>query len=117
MPRDFSRLDRVAELVRKELAQAIHQQIEDPRLGIVTLNEIKLSKDLAHAKVYVSVLSETADPIKSVAVLNEAAGFLRTLLAKRIKIRTTPMLSFIHDERTVQAAKLSKLIDGLSREE
>lgn len=110
MARDFKRTDRVADVIQRELAQIIHQEVKDPRVGIITLAGVKVSKDLAYAKVYVSVMSEetAAECIKT---LNNAASFLRVLLAKRLKLRVMPALSFVYDDTTIKANRLSRLID------
>lgn len=110
MARDFSRTDRVADAIQRELAQLILREIKDPRLGMVTLSMVKVSKDLAHAKVYVNVMHE-AQVTDSMEVLNRAAPFLRGLLAKKIKIRVIPALTFIYDDTTLKANRISRLID------
>lgn len=110
MPRDFKRTDRIATAIQQEVAQIIQQEIQDPRLGMVTLSEVKVSKDLAHAKIYVNVLPDEL-AVESVKTLNSAAGFVRGLLSKRINTRTVPALSFVYDDTTLKANKLSKLID------
>lgn len=110
MAREFGRTDRVAQAIHKELAQIIQQQMKDPRVGIITVAGVKVSKDFAHAKVYVSVMSEEHAK-ETINTLNKAAGFLRATLAKRIKIRVMPSLSFVYDDTTIKANRLSKLID------
>ncbi|MBN9288119.1 MAG: ribosome-binding factor A [Gammaproteobacteria bacterium 39-13] len=110
MARDFSRTDRIADVIQKELAQIIQQEMKDPRVGMLTIAEVKVSKDLAYAKIYVSVMLEE-HATETVATLNKAAGFLRGLLAKRIQIRVMPSLSFVYDDTTIKANRLSKLID------
>lgn len=111
MARDFSRTDRIADVIQRDLAQIIHQEMRDPRVGLITLAEVKVSKDLAYAKVYVSVMLE-AQAKETLEILNKAAGFLRAALAKRLKIRTVPALSFVYDDTTIKANRLSKIIDA-----
>lgn len=110
MPRDFKRTDRVSDAIQKEVAMIIQQEIKDPRLGMVTLSHVVVSKDLAHAKIFVNVYPDEKAK-ESVATLNSAAGFVRMLLSKRIKMRTIPALFFVYDDTTLKANKLSKLID------
>jgi ribosome-binding factor A len=110
MARDYSRLDRVADVIQRELAQIIQQEMKDPRVGMITIADVKVSKDLAYAKIYVSVMMEEHAK-ESIAALNKAAGFLRGLLAKRMTIRVMPSLSFVYDDTTIKANRLSKLID------
>jgi ribosome-binding factor A len=110
MARDFSRTDRIADVIQKELAQIIQKEMKDPRVGLVTIAGVKVSKDLAYAKIFVSVMNEEhAD--ETIKTLNKAAGFFRALLAKRIQIRVMPNLSFVYDDTTIKANRLSKLID------
>ena len=110
MPRDFKRTDRVADAIQKELAQIIQQEIKDPRIGMVTISGVKVSKDLAYAKIYVNVMPDEM-ALESVKTLNSASGFMRTLLSKRINTRTIPSLSFVYDETTLKANRLNKLIE------
>ena len=110
MPKEFSRIDRVADLIQKDLAMIIQREMQDPRVGMVTISRVKISKDLAHAKIFVTVLPDEA-AASSLETLNKAAGFLRGGLAKRIKIYKIPALFFIYDEDSLKATRLSKLID------
>lgn len=110
MPRDFKRTDRISDMIQKVLAVIIQQELKDPRLGMVTISEVKVSKDLAFAKVYVNVLPDELAQ-ESVKTLNSAAGFMRGLLSKQMKTRIVPQLQFIYDETTLKANRLSKLID------
>lgn len=110
MARDFNRTDRIADVMQREISQLIHQEVKDPRVGMVTISAIKVSKDLSHAKVYVSVMAENL-ATESIQGLNKAAGFLRAQLAKRIKLRVIPALHFVYDDTTIKANQLSRLID------
>ena len=113
MPRDFNRIDRIAELIQRELAQIIQRDIEDPRISMHTISYVKVSKDLSHAKIYVSVIfDEKAE--ETVATLNKASSFLRGALAKKVHLRITPQLHFIYDDTTLKAMKINKLIDDIS---
>ena len=112
MAREFSRTDRVAHEIQKELALIIQREVKDPRLGMVTISDVEVSRDLAHAKIFVSFFEDNPDKIKGyLKVLNDAAGFMRTLLARRIRIRTMPALRFLYDSTLVEAMRLSKLVD------
>ncbi len=110
MPKDFNRTDRIGDLIQKELAQIIQQEMKDPRVGMLTILDVKVSKDLNYAKIYVSVMQEEKAK-ETLDTLNKASGFLRGLLAKRIQIRIMPNLSFVYDDTTIKANRLSKLID------
>ena len=110
MARDFNRTDRIADVIQRELSQLIHQEVKDPRVGMVTISAVEVSRDLSHAKVHVSVMSENL-AAESIEGLNKAAGFLRALLAKRIKLRIIPFLRFVYDDTTIKANYISRLID------
>lgn len=109
MPANSSRLDRIGDLLKQELALLIQGELRDPRLGMVSVLDVKVSRDLAHADVFITVLG--AEPATAVPILNKAAGMLRSLLAKRVNLRTTPKLRFIFDESVERGRRLSALID------
>ena len=98
---------RVADQIQRDLAELI-RELKDPRVGMVTLNGVEVSPDYAHAKVHFSVLVGT--PAETEAALNEAAGWLRNGLFKRLAIHTVPTLHFHFDRSTERAADLSALI-------
>ena len=108
--RSFSRRDRICAQIRRELAELIGKELRDPRGGMVSLTDVQVSADYAHAKVFFSTLagSEHLDAVQ--AGLDHAAGFLRSELGKRISIHTTPQLHFIFDESLERGAQLSQLI-------
>lgn len=113
MPKEHSRGQRVADLIQRELAHLIQRQLRDPRLGMVTVNEVKASRDLAYADVYVTLLGEDSSEYRqeSLEVLNKAQGFLRSQLARILKVRTTPKLRFHYDNSVANGQYMSKLID------
>ena len=98
---------RVADQIQRDVAQLI-RDLKDPRVGMVTINSVDVSPDYAHAQIYFSVL--LGEPDQSAAALNEAAGFLRNSLFKRLSIHTVPTLHFHFDKTTERAADLSALI-------
>ena len=126
MPREFSRGRRVADHIQKELAVLIQQEVKDPRLGLVTINEEKVSRDLGFADVYFTSFSsdtfrtndsldedaetEERNNISPAEVLENAAGFLRSRLAKSLSTRTTPKLRFHYDHTIEQGAKMTQAI-------
>lgn len=111
MPREFPRSRRVADQLQRELADLIRREIRDPRAGSVTITGVDVSRDLGHAKVFISVLQTDHDVDEAVRVLTRAAGFLRHELGRRLRIRMVPELRFIHDRSLEQGAHLSRLID------
>lgn len=108
--RGFQRSDRVAEQVRRDLAELIRTELKDPRVGMISLTEVELTPDYAHAKVYFTTLNaEHLEAIQS--GLKKASGFLRRELGRRIHIHTLPELHFVYDESLERGASLSQLID------
>lgn len=111
MPRESSRGRKIADLIQRELAVFIQREIKDPRLGMVTINEATVSRDLAFADIYFTVLpAEQAGGAES--ILNEAAGFLRSQLAKVLNTRTTPKLRFHYDTTIEDGARLDRAINN-----
>lgn len=113
MAREFNRTDRLADAVQRLLAQAIQFEIRDPRVGMVNINDVEVSRDLSFARVFVTFVDRESDEDidKAVTALNKASGFLRSILAKELDIRVTPRLSFIYDKTSVNGQHLSHLID------
>jgi len=112
MPKEFSRTRRVGEQMQRELAQLIQQEIKDPRIGMPTVMAVEVSRDLSHAKVFVSSLSSSEDMPQTLEILAKASGFLRHELGRRIKMRIIPELHFVHDESIERGNRLSSLIDA-----
>lgn len=118
MPRDFSRSARLALQIKRELATAIQTELKDPRVGFITLTDVDLSPDLKHAKVYFTLLNpDEAALAQALRGLKNAAGFLRTELAHRMKMRSSPHLQFFHDTSVERGMRLSTLIDKAVSEE
>lgn len=111
--REFKRTDRVADQLQQELAVLIQREVKDPRLGMVTVSGVTVSRDLGYADVYITLLGDDdAARIKeNLAVLKRAGGFLRSQIARRIKLRHVPELRFHYDESVTRGHKLSSLID------
>ena len=113
MPKDYSRTLRVADQIQRNLAQLIQQEIADPRLGLVNINDVEVSRDYAVARVFVTFVDrETPAEIEaSLSALNKAAGFLRAHLAKNLNARTTPRLQFVYDKSSREGSKMDRLIN------
>lgn len=113
MAREFARTDRISDAIKRLLATLIQQEIRDPRVGMVNINDVDVTRDLAIAKVYVTFIGKEHDDLceESTHVLNKASGFLRSLLAKEMDIRTTPKLIFVYDKTAIKGQVLSSLID------
>ena len=110
MPYEYSRTDRVSQQVLRDLSMIIRNNMKDPRVGMVTLLDVEVSRDFSHAKVYFDTLNE--DQAKEAEdTLNRAAGFLRRELCRGLRLRTTPALKFIYDDTQLRGNQLSDLID------
>lgn len=112
--KEFKRTDRVADFLKRELGSLIQLELRDPRLGMISVTDVQVSRDLAHARIFVTVMDkETAeDASEALKVLNNAAGFLRSRVAKSHKARTTPALKFVFDTSVRRGEYLSRLIDN-----
>lgn len=113
MPREFTRAERVSDAVQQELAVLIRDNVRDPRVGMLSVTDVDISRDLAYAKIHISFVGDRSqDEIdQGIAALNGASGFLRKLLASSIKLRITPKLNFFYDESGRRGQHLSALID------
>lgn len=113
MPRPTNRTDKVADLLKKELALLIQTEIRDPRVGMVSVTDARVSRDLSHADIRVTVLGKNSpeELDECIAALNSASGYLRSLLAKNVNMRTTPKLTFKYDDSISRGQYLSDLID------
>ena len=105
----FPRSKRVAQQIQRALSELIRRDVRDPRLGMVTLTEVRMSPDLSYAQIYYSVLG--ADKNKAQEILNAAAEMLRGPLGRALKLRHAPELRFIADELIESGARLSALIN------
>ena len=104
----LNRSFKVADQIQRDLAELIARELKDPRVGMVTLQGVEVTPDYAHAKVFFSIL--TGDPVETAEGLNQAAGFLRNGLFKRLHIHTVPTLHFVFDRTTERAADMNALI-------
>lgn len=111
MPREFKRSERVAGSLRRELAQLIQMEVKDPEVGFIGLSDVEVSRDLAHAKIFITVFeSEKAD--SSLKALKRAAGFLRRRLGQEMRIHSVPELHFIHDSSVETGQRMDGLIEA-----
>ena len=110
MPKESSRGRKIGDLIQREVAVLVQREIKDPRIGMVTINEATVSRDLAFSDIYFTVLpSENTEIVEE--VLNEASGFLRSQLAKVLSIRATPKLRFHYDNTIESGARMNKAIN------
>ena len=106
-----ARSARIAEEIQRSLAELIRLEVRDPRVGLVTLTGVELSRDQSHAKVFFTVMGASSDSESALQGLSRAAGFLRTELAHRLTSRKVPELHFAFDESVERGVRLSRLID------
>ena len=119
MPREFTRAERVSDSVQQELATLIRSEVRDPRVGMVNVTEVQISRDLAYGKVFVNFVGdrEQEQIDEAMAALNGTSGYLRKLLGASIQLRIVPKLVFIFDETGRRGQHLSALIDlAISKE-
>ncbi|HXU09726.1 MAG TPA: 30S ribosome-binding factor RbfA [Blastocatellia bacterium] len=105
------RAERLAEQIREELSLIIAGEVEDPKVGFVTVTEAKVSADLRTAKVYVSVLGTEDEVKQSMAALKHAAGFIRNQLGIVLRMKRTPDLHFVYDDTDLRAARIEELLN------
>lgn len=117
MPRDFKRTDRIGAELQRELAGLIREEVKDPAIGMVTIQEARVVRDLSQAKVFFTTLSSSLSQKESVEHLNHMAGHLRWLLSQRMKLRSIPKLNFVYDTSVEQGEHLSTLIDQAVKED
>jgi ribosome-binding factor A len=103
---------RVADQIQRDLAEIIAFELKDPRVGMITITEVQVTPDYAHAKVFFTTLVDNPEAVQNtLSGLRKAAGFIRGQLGRRLTIHTIPELHFVHDTSTSRGMELSKLID------
>ncbi|HHH2070515.1 TPA: 30S ribosome-binding factor RbfA [Yersinia enterocolitica] len=119
MAKEFSRSQRVSQEMQKEIALILQREIKDPRVGMATVSGIELSRDLAYAKVFVTflnVLTDNADPDTAkngIKALQDASGYIRTLLGKAMRLRIVPELTFAYDNSLIEGMRMSNLVTNV----
>ncbi len=108
--REFQRTDRLGAEMQRELAVVLRSEVKDPRLGLITVQEVRVTRDMSHAKVYFTCMDSEPKPTED--LLNrKLAGFLRRELSHRIRVRSMPQLHFVYDESIERGQQLSALIE------
>lgn len=113
MPKEFSRNQRVGELIRRELADILRREINEPHWGLVTITAVTLPPDLKTAKISVSLLGSTLPAAQALRQLNNRSGILRHYLSQRLALRTTPRLQFLYDDSLEQGGRMCALLNSL----
>ncbi len=111
MARDFKRTDRVGAEMQRALAELIRDEIKDPALGMITLQEVRVVRDLSQAKVFFTAMASRLSHKEVAAHLNQTAGHLRWLLGRQMTLRSVPKLNFVYDESVEEGEHLSALIE------
>jgi len=117
MAREFPRSRRIAEQVQRELSDIVRLELKDPRIGMITITDVEVTPDNAHARVYFTLLGDASKVEETTGALEHAAGFLRSQLAQRLKLRTVPQLQFKYDASVERGVRLSQLIDAAVAED
>lgn len=115
MAKTFNRSSRVGHELQKEIAIILQREIKDPRLGMVTVSGVDISRDLAYAKVFVTFLNDEDPEIveQGLQVLNDAKGYIRTLIGKAMRLRIIPEIKFFYDESLVKGMQMSTLVSDV----
>ncbi|NHI00355.1 30S ribosome-binding factor RbfA [Oceanimonas pelagia] len=118
MAREFSRTRRVAQELQKEIAVILQREIKDDRLGMVTVSGVEVSRDLNYAKVFVTFLDNDAERVEQgMEALKDASGYIRSLVAKAMRLRVTPELRFSYDQSLVEGMRISTLVSSTVAED
>ncbi|MCQ1058162.1 MULTISPECIES: 30S ribosome-binding factor RbfA [Photobacterium] len=118
MSKEFSRTQRVAQQLQKELAVILQRELKDPRIGMTTISSVDVSRDMNYAKVYVTFLTiGEQTPEGSLEALREIAPYIRSLLGKEIRLRVTPELNFIFDQSLTEGMRISNLVSKAVRDD
>jgi ribosome-binding factor A len=110
-----ARGERIADQIQRSLAEVVRTELRDPRVGLITLTGVELSRDQSHAKVFFTVLGPQGAAAEALEGLQRAAGFLRSALARELTTRKVPELHFAYDESVERGVRLSRLIDEAVR--
>jgi ribosome-binding factor A len=111
MPKGPARTLRVADQIQRELAEIIRTELKDPRVAMITLTGVEVTADYAHAKVFYTLMGSAEQRAETEVGLKQAGGFLRTQIARRIKLHSIPQLHFVYDASVERGFELSRLID------
>ncbi|WP_386693276.1 MULTISPECIES: 30S ribosome-binding factor RbfA [unclassified Lonepinella] len=119
MSKDFKRADRVAQELQKEVAIILQREVKDPRIGMVTVSDVEVSRDLAYAKVFVTFLFDHDEVAieQGMKALEKASPYIRSLLGKAMRLRIVPELRFEYDRSLVEGMRMSNLVTDVIRQD
>ena len=109
----MARMDRVAEAIKKEISLIVHDELNDPRIGFVTITKVEMTPDLRLAKIFFSVLGKNEDYKKTKEAFNSALGFIRRLVAQRINLRLAPELAFYEDKSIEYSIRVQEVLEEI----
>ena len=110
MPREFPRARRVEEQLKRLLSELVRREVKDPRVGLITITTVEVSRDLTHARIYFTPFAGIGDPDAALEALRHAAGYLRIQVRNQMRLRAAPELDFQIDDSIERGARLSSLI-------
>jgi ribosome-binding factor A len=114
IPVEDKRVDRISHLIKREVADMLRREVKDPRIGMVSITEVNLSKDLRYAHIYYSVIGEEKAVSDSTVGLKKATGFIQRQLGHRLCLRYTPIIDFRFDSSLEQGSRMEQIIRDLS---
>ncbi len=118
MAKEFSRTQRVAQQLQKELAVILQRELKNPRIAMTTISSVEVSRDMGYAKIYVTFFTIGDQTVEeSLKLLREIAPYIRSLLGKQIRLRVTPELTFIFDESLTEGMRISNLVSSAVRDD
>ena len=117
MPKDFPRARRVADQIQRELPELIRQEVKDPRVGMLTITEVEVNRDMEFAKVFFTTLGGEPEHAACLQGLQRASGFLRSQLSHRMQLRVVPKLTFVYDRSVEYGMQLTHLIEAAVAED
>ncbi|WP_386690079.1 30S ribosome-binding factor RbfA [Lonepinella sp. MS14437] len=119
MSKDFKRSDRVAQELQKEVAIILQREVKDPRIGMVTVSDVEVSRDLAYAKIFVTFLFDHDESAieQGMKGLEKAAPYIRSLVGKAMRLRIVPELHFVYDQSLVEGMRMSNLVTDVIRKD
>jgi len=112
----MARFEKVAETLKKEISNIIHDELKDPRLGFVTITRVELTKDLRYAKVFFSVLGKEDEHERTKAALDSALGFIRRLIAQRVKLQFVPEIVFKEDRSGEYSTRIEEILQEIKKD-
>lgn len=119
MAREFKRADRVAQEIQKEIAVILQREVKDPRIGMVTVSDVKVSSDLSFAKIFVTFLFDSDEMVVAQGMkgLEKASPYIRSLLGKAMRLRIVPEIRFVYDSSLVEGMRMSNLVTNVIKQD